>query len=98
MECRYGLQCQYDCFQVEYITLPGWQTSIEDVRDYEKLPHNAKKYIQMIEEHIQVPGMYVALSFYNMIDSYILTARFKTCNCGNNLTCCSEVDWCRKRS
>jgi hypothetical protein len=44
---------------VEYITLPGWQTSIADIRDYEKLPHNAKKYIEMIEEKVQVPGMYV---------------------------------------
>jgi adenylosuccinate synthase len=47
---------------VEYISLPGWQTSIEDVRDYEKLPDNAKEYIRMIEEHVQVPGMYVAPS------------------------------------
>jgi hypothetical protein len=44
---------------VEYITLPGWQTDIADVRDYEKLPHNAKKYIEMIEEKVQVPGTYV---------------------------------------
>jgi adenylosuccinate synthase len=47
---------------VEYITLPGWQSSIADVRDYEKLPHNAKKYIEMIEEKVQVPGMYVTAS------------------------------------
>ncbi|KDR10573.1 adenylosuccinate synthetase isoform X2 [Zootermopsis nevadensis] len=47
--------------EVEYITLPGWQTSIEDVRDYEKLPHNAKKYIQMIEEHIQVPVKWIGV-------------------------------------
>jgi hypothetical protein len=46
---------------VEYITLPGWETSIADVRDYEKLPHNAKKYIEMIEEKVQVPGMYVCM-------------------------------------
>jgi adenylosuccinate synthase len=44
---------------VEYITLPGWQTSIEGVRDYENLPQNAKKYVEMIEEYVQVPGTYV---------------------------------------
>jgi adenylosuccinate synthase len=65
VEYRWALQYPYNCCQVEYITLPGWQTSIEDVRDYEKLPHNAKKYIQMIEENVQVPGTYVALSLYN---------------------------------
>jgi hypothetical protein len=48
---------------VEYITLPGWQASIEGVRDYENLPHNAKKYIEMIEEYVQVPGTYVCLPF-----------------------------------
>jgi adenylosuccinate synthase len=41
---------------VEYITFPGWQTSIEGVRDYEKLPQNAKKYIEMIEEKVQEIG------------------------------------------
>jgi adenylosuccinate synthase len=49
---------------VEYITFPGWQTNIADVRDYEKLPHNAKKYIEMIEEKVQVPGTYVHKPVY----------------------------------
>jgi adenylosuccinate synthase len=46
---------------VEYITLPGWQTSIGGVRDYENLPENAKKYIETIEEYVQVPGTYARL-------------------------------------
>lgn len=50
-----------NCCQVEYVTLPGWQTSIEGVRDYEKLPQNAKKYIEMIEQKVQVPGMYACV-------------------------------------
>lgn len=47
--------------EVEYITLPGWETSIADVRDYEKLPHNAKKYIEMIEEKVQVPVKWIGV-------------------------------------
>jgi adenylosuccinate synthase len=58
MEYQYWLLYCCNCCQVEYVTFPGWKTSIEDIRDYEKLPHNAKKYIEMIEEKVQVPGMY----------------------------------------
>ena len=42
--------------KVDYITLPGWKTSIEDVREYDNLPENAKKYIKTIEQYVQVPG------------------------------------------
>lgn len=41
---------------VEYITLPGWKQSTESVRDYNDLPENAKKYIEKIEELVDVPG------------------------------------------
>jgi adenylosuccinate synthase len=34
----------------EYITMPGWQTSIVGVNNFDNLPTNAKKYIQKIEE------------------------------------------------
>lgn len=42
--------------QVEYITLPGWKTSTEDVREFNDLPENAKKYVEKVEELVQVPG------------------------------------------
>lgn len=43
-------------FKVEYVTMPGWQTSTENVREYSDLPENAKKYVEKIEEYLQVPG------------------------------------------
>ena len=42
--------------EVEYETLPGWKTSLSDIRKYEDLPENAKAYIKKIEEHCGVPG------------------------------------------
>lgn len=42
--------------QVEYLTMPGWQTSTEEVREFSDLPQNAKNYILKIEEILDVPG------------------------------------------
>lgn len=41
--------------EVEYDTLPGWNTSIENARTYEELPENCKKYIEYIEQSLKVP-------------------------------------------
>ena len=43
--------------EVEYITLPGWQTNIRDVRKYSDLPANARDYVQKIQEILDIPGM-----------------------------------------
>ncbi|KIY45003.1 Adenylosuccinate synthetase [Fistulina hepatica ATCC 64428] len=40
---------------VEYETLPGWQTSITGARSYNELPKNCKKYVQFIERFLGVP-------------------------------------------
>ncbi|XP_047096819.1 adenylosuccinate synthetase isoform X1 [Schistocerca piceifrons] len=47
--------------EVEYETLPGWQKSIEDVREYDKLPLNAKRYIERIEECLGVPIKWIGV-------------------------------------
>lgn len=33
-----------------YIELPGWQEDISDIKEFEKLPHNAQNYLYKIEE------------------------------------------------
>jgi adenylosuccinate synthase len=38
-----------------YEWLPGWQCDISDIRDYDKLPAEAKQYISFIERQIGVP-------------------------------------------
>ncbi|KAI5478421.1 adenylosuccinate synthetase [Pseudohyphozyma bogoriensis] len=40
---------------VQYVELPGWQTSIEKITKYEDLPENCKKYVEFIENYLGVP-------------------------------------------
>lgn len=41
--------------QVEYVTLPGWKTSIASITSYDALPENCKKYIDFIEKFLGIP-------------------------------------------
>ena len=38
-----------------YETLPGWKSDIRGIKTYEELPENCRKYIEFIEEQLQVP-------------------------------------------
>lgn len=39
-----------------YEEFEGWQTSTEGVRSFDNLPLSAQKYVQMIEETLDIPG------------------------------------------
>ncbi|EGV64505.1 Adenylosuccinate synthase [Yamadazyma tenuis] len=45
--------------EVEYVTLPGWETDITKVKNYDDLPENAKKYLDYIETFVGVPVKWV---------------------------------------
>ncbi len=57
-----------DCASVEqelelhYETLPGWNTPLEGIREYDNLPENTKKYIKYIEDFTGVPVSIVSTS------------------------------------
>lgn len=38
-----------------YEVLPGWETDIRGIREYEKLPENCRKYVEFIEKELGVP-------------------------------------------
>lgn len=38
-----------------YTTLPGWKEEIRGITEYDKLPENCRKYIEFIEQELQVP-------------------------------------------
>ena len=38
-----------------YEKLPGWEEDVTNIKKYEDLPQNAKKYIEFIEKEIGVP-------------------------------------------
>lgn len=42
--------------EVEYLTLPGWNTNTENVRSFDDLPENAQAYVLKIQELSGVPG------------------------------------------
>lgn len=50
-----------DEVEVEYITLPGWMTSIEQCRTFDALPPNAQAYIRKIEQITQIPVQWVGV-------------------------------------
>ena len=52
---------QYDGVSVEYITMPGWKTSISNIRKFEDLPANAQNYITKVEELLGVPFRWVGV-------------------------------------
>ena len=47
-------------YQPIYEKWPGWEEDISDIRDFEKLPENAKKYIARIEELIGIPAKIIS--------------------------------------
>lgn len=47
--------------EVEYVTLPGWNTPITECTSYDALPENAKKYVEFIEAFIGVPVEWIGV-------------------------------------
>lgn len=50
----------YKC-KCEYITLPGWDEDISNIKNFKDLPDNAKNYILNIEELIKVKIRYISV-------------------------------------
>ncbi|XP_018785685.1 PREDICTED: adenylosuccinate synthetase [Bactrocera latifrons] len=46
---------------VEYATLPGWQQSTENIRNFKELPENAQKYVRFLESELSVPVQWVGV-------------------------------------
>jgi len=46
---------------VEYITMPGWKSSIAGCKTYEDLPPNAKKYVETIEQYLNIPVKWIGV-------------------------------------
>ncbi|MFW5801597.1 MAG: adenylosuccinate synthetase, partial [Spirochaeta sp.] len=44
-------------------SLPGWQTPLGEIRSFEDLPANAKRYIAFIEDYIQTPVSIVSVGY-----------------------------------
>lgn len=49
-------------YEVQYTTLEGWETDLSNISNYEDLPENVKRYIEFIEEYLEVPVKYISVS------------------------------------
>ncbi|XP_041037145.1 adenylosuccinate synthetase isozyme 2 isoform X1 [Carcharodon carcharias] len=47
--------------EVQYVSLPGWNTSTAKSRTFEDLPENAQNYVRFIEEHLDVPVKWIGI-------------------------------------
>lgn len=47
--------------EVEFETLPGWQTSIASVRDFKELPEKAQNYVRFIENYLNIPIKWIGV-------------------------------------
>lgn len=51
-------QSELELVEVEYISLPGWKSTIASLTSYDDLPANAKAYINKLEELIGIPSKF----------------------------------------
>lgn len=47
--------------EAEYIELPGWEKCTEEIREFNDLPENAKRYIWKIENCLEIPVKWVGV-------------------------------------
>ncbi len=47
--------------QPVYEELPGWQTPTTEIRDFKKLPHQARRYVKRVEELLSCPVVIVSV-------------------------------------
>lgn len=52
---------QFVGVEVKYETMPGWKTSIANIRTFDDLPENVKKYVLRIEELLDLPIRWVGV-------------------------------------
>lgn len=47
--------------EVEYVSLPGWEQSTDNVRDFHDLPKNAQNYVKFIEKDLEVKVKWIGV-------------------------------------
>lgn len=61
IHCCLARASDWDRIQVRYETLPGWETVTADVRSFDQLPENCRKYIKFISDFIKVPVRFIGV-------------------------------------
>lgn len=50
-----------DRLMVEYVTLKGWVTDITGCREWEKLPREAREYVEFVVKDLKVPVKWIGV-------------------------------------
>jgi adenylosuccinate synthase len=45
----------YTRLEIEYVSFPGWEEDLSDIRDFNELPENAKNYVLALEKLLECP-------------------------------------------
>ena len=51
----------FEGIEVEYVTLPGWKSSISECRSFEELRQNAQTYVTTIEGYLGKPVRWIGV-------------------------------------
>ncbi|PAV59258.1 hypothetical protein WR25_09900 [Diploscapter pachys] len=51
----------WERIEVEYKEFPGWMSETSDIREYDKLPEKCRKYVQFIQDFIEVPIKWIGV-------------------------------------
>jgi len=54
-------QEEFASLEVEYLTMPGWESSTEHARQFSDLPYAAQNYVRKIEELLGVPVKWIGV-------------------------------------
>jgi adenylosuccinate synthase len=65
--------------EVEYITMPGWQSSTRGITNFAELPANARAYVKRIEEVTGVPVAYIGTGQWRLCDDGAAHASLLEC-------------------
>ena len=52
---RFPVTPKLEKCKANLVTLPGWQKDIRGIREFDKLPENARRYVEFLEKEIQCP-------------------------------------------
>jgi adenylosuccinate synthase len=55
---------EFEKVEVEYIDMPGWKEDISKAETFEDLPENAQKYIEKLEELLEVPVNFIGVGVH----------------------------------
>ena len=47
--------------ELEYEVLPGWESDISNITDYDKLPSNCRAYVERVEELVNIPITWIGV-------------------------------------